>query len=323
MMPSAISSENGNPILNFMKEVKNFAVLYGSAEIKNGSIFHTQEISKKNGDLPTKTKEVQPESEKGSEIRSDVYFYNGIIEFKAKFKDESCGCLMMFNSLDETGIGVGLSSNWKKFIVPNDTIYKTTGSLKNYDLSKDLQFKVEVYGSNINLFVNGVLISQGKCNIKNSPIAFRLSGPNVKLFDIKYEATKPKAFVVMQFSDEYNILYKDVIKPICESYGLECVRADEFFESTPILKDIVDSINLSSLIIAEITPDNPNVFYEIGYAHALNKPTIILCDKTRSKLPFDLSGFRTLFYENSIGGKNRVENDLQKYVEKIFKNSNI
>ncbi len=108
---------------------------------------HTQETSKKQVDLPTKLKEVEPESERGSEIRSDVDSYNGIVEFKAKFKDETCGCLLMFNSLDELQVGVGLSSDWKKFIVPSETIYNTAGSLKNYDLSKDLQFKVEVYGS--------------------------------------------------------------------------------------------------------------------------------------------------------------------------------
>jgi nucleoside 2-deoxyribosyltransferase len=135
---------------------------------------------------------------------------------------------------------------------------------------------------------------------------------------VKYLQESPKVFIVMQFSDNYNILYKDVIKPLCESYGLTPIRADEFFHSTPILKDIITSINDSSLIIAEITPDNPNVFYEIGYSHALNKPTIILCDKKREKLPFDLSGFRTLFYENSIGGKNKVENDLRKFIESIF-----
>ena len=78
------------------------------------------------------------------------------------------------------------------------------------------------------------------------------------------------------------------------------------------------SIQNSAVIIADITPDNPNVFYEIGYAHALKKPTILLCDKAlRDRLPFDVSGFRTIFYDNSIGGKRRVEEKLEVYLQNI------
>ena len=119
----------------------------------------------------------------------------------------------------------------------------------------------------------------------------------------------------MQFTDEYNELYRDVIKPICESYDYECIRADEFYQTSLILNDIINSIKEASIIIADITPDNPNVFYEVGYAHALNKPLILLSDKKRQKLPFDVSGFRTLFYDNTIGGKSKVEETLKKYLD--------
>jgi nucleoside 2-deoxyribosyltransferase len=121
----------------------------------------------------------------------------------------------------------------------------------------------------------------------------------------------------MQFSNEYNELFEEVIKPVTEKFGYECIRADEYYTRTPILSDIINSIKDSTAIIAEITPDNPNVFYEIGYSHAIGKPTILLCDKKREKLPFDLSGFRTLFYENTIAGKKKVETSLMKYLENI------
>lgn len=81
---------------------------------------------------------------------------------------------------------------------------------------------------------------------------------------------------------------------------------------------IVNSIRNSTIIIADITPDNPNVFYEVGYAHALNKPTILLCEKSiRHKLPFDVSGFRTIFYDNSIGGKKKIGARLEEYLQKV------
>ncbi|KAA6328711.1 hypothetical protein EZS27_022415 [termite gut metagenome] len=112
----------------------------------------------------------------------------------------------------------------------------------------------------------------------------------------------------------------EVIKPVCEEFKLKCERADENYATSLILQDVINSIINASIIIAEITPDNPNVFYEVGYSHAINKPTILLCDKKRPKLPFDLSGFRTLFYDNSISGKTRVETHLRKYLQNIFTN---
>lgn len=85
-----------------------------------------------------------------------------------------------------------------------------------------------------------------------------------------------------------------------------------------ILNDIIASIRSASVIIADITPDNPNVFYEVGYAHALAKPTILLCEKgIRNKLPFDVSGFRTIFYDNTIGGKRQIEDKLRSHLQSI------
>jgi len=70
-------------------------------------------------------------------------------------------------------------------------------------------------------------------------------------------------------------------------------------------------------VIAEITPANPNVYYEIGYAHALNKPTILIAERA-TELPFDVSPFRVLFYENTIAGKKRIEEGLRRHLEAIL-----
>jgi nucleoside 2-deoxyribosyltransferase len=49
----------------------------------------------------------------------------------------------------------------------------------------------------------------------------------------------------------------------------------------------------STVVVAEITPVNANVFYELGYAHALGKQTILLAERGRT-LPFDVSGYRCI-----------------------------
>jgi nucleoside 2-deoxyribosyltransferase len=101
-------------------------------------------------------------------------------------------------------------------------------------------------------------------------------------------------------------LYIDVIKDVCEKLGVEAVRADDTYTKGMIITDIINQINESKLIIADITPTNANVYYEVGYAHALNKPTILMAEKG-TRLPFDISPFRVLFYENSIIGKSKIE----------------
>lgn len=122
----------------------------------------------------------------------------------------------------------------------------------------------------------------------------------------------------MQFTAPYNELFSDVIVPICEELGLSAVRADETYGPGLIIADIAREIIEAKVIIAEITPANPNVYYELGYAHALNKPTILIAEKP-TQLPFDVSPFRVLFYENSIGGKKKIEAGLRKHLEAIQK----
>lgn len=85
-------------------------------------------------------------------------------------------------------------------------------------------------------------------------------------------AERGTVFVVMQFSEPYEILYRDVIQPLATEFGLRAHHAGEVFGPGVILDDIVRGLVESKIVIAEITPPNQNVFYELGYAHALGKP---------------------------------------------------
>ena len=82
--------------------------------------------------------------------------------------------------------------------------------------------------------------------------------------------------------------------------------------------NIIGGIIESEVIIADITPVNANVFYELGYAHAFFKPTILLAQRG-TQLPFDLSGYRVIFYDDSIKGKREVEEKLRKHLKSIIK----
>lgn len=297
---------------------KNLAILEGEkTSISNGTItyFPTFAERKKTQDGDQKQNPIS------AEIRTDILFSQGKVSFKFKAQNPDTGVLLTHDSKDgrEHLFSAGMSYASKSFrIFKASENQSTKGNLKNFKINEEVHVRYEITGSEAKLYVNNILYCEQNIMPFSFPITFRITSiDKVVLYDIDIESVKPKLFVVMQFTNEFNNLYSDVIIPVAEKLGFEVIRADEFYSSTPILNDITKSIIESSVIIADITPDNPNVFYEIGYAHAIKKPTILICDKIRQKLPFDISSFRTLFYENSIAGKSKIENNLKKYLENI------
>ena len=122
----------------------------------------------------------------------------------------------------------------------------------------------------------------------------------------------------MQYGEPFDSLYSDVIKPVSREMGLDAYRADDVHKPGIILKDIVTSIVEAEIVVAEITPANPNVFYELGYAHAIEKTTILLAERG-STLPFDIKSYRVILYDNTIKGKRHVEESLRKHLSNILK----
>jgi nucleoside 2-deoxyribosyltransferase len=105
-------------------------------------------------------------------------------------------------------------------------------------------------------------------------------------------------FVVMPFDSLFQIQYERVIKPAIEELGLKCIRGDEIYSKPQIMADIWKSIRKSRLVIAEMTDRNANVFYEMGLAHAIGKP-IILLTRNEEDVPFDLKALRYRYYNTN------------------------
>lgn len=260
-------------------------------------------------------------------LGSNIDFENGQINLKVVFcgkGNPKCSCQVIFNSntdLPQLFVGVnnlGLFSIQRRV---NNKFESFSFSGYSHSLKIDTEYdvKINIDGSVVKLLVNDVLVANtSQANIKKSQLQLLLSGEcDIVVKELNVIQEKSKAFVVMQFTEEFNNLYTQVIKPICNGFDMECIRADECNNTGLILNDIIESIKEASIIIADITPNNPNVFYEVGYAHAINKPTILLSDRKREKLPFDVSGFRTIFYDNTIPGKTNIEKNLIKILENI------
>lgn len=92
--------------------------------------------------------------------------------------------------------------------------------------------------------------------------------------------TFPQIFVLMPFSERFKPIYEDHISNIVKEMNLSIGRADDFFAARSIISDIWNAIFHSMIIIADCTGRNPNVFYEIGIAHTVGKPTILISQST-------------------------------------------
>jgi Lon protease-like protein len=117
------------------------------------------------------------------------------------------------------------------------------------------------------------------------------------------------AFVLMPFTDRFRPVFENIVKPVIERFGLRGVRADDIYGPRPIMEDVWRSINEAQVIIADVTGKNPNVFYEVGLAHAIGKDVIII-SQSLEDIPFDLRHLRCIIYLDSVAGFKQFERRL-------------
>ena len=133
-------------------------------------------------------------------------------------------------------------------------------------------------------------------------------------------STKPKkfCFVLMPFESDFDDIYQLGIKQSCIDAGAYCERVDEQIFHESILERIYNQISKADIIIADMTNKNPNVFYEVGYAHALGKTTILLTKKAED-IPFDLKQYPHIIYNSSIS---KLKEELTTRVKWCVENEN-
>lgn len=139
----------------------------------------------------------------------------------------------------------------------------------------------------------------------------------------KAKKGRPHAFVVMPFGRkqgpdgrwlDFNSIYQDLIKPALEAAGFESFRADEESVSGDILTDMFQELLLADLVIADLSIDNANVFYELGVRHAMRKRGLVHIQSGRSYMPFDIFNVRTIPYHTDKNGRpdpEHLEKDRQ------------
>jgi hypothetical protein len=109
--------------------------------------------------------------------------------------------------------------------------------------------------------------------------------------------TTDTCFVMMPFANPLGGYYATLYEPAIKKAGLTAVRADtDIFGTGKIIDQIWAGINNAKVLVAELTGRNPNVLYELGIAHALRKP-VVLVSSNESDVPFDVRHVRVIYYE--------------------------
>ena len=125
-----------------------------------------------------------------------------------------------------------------------------------------------------------------------------------------------KCFVIMPFAESFDGIWRTVVKPVVEATGDECLRADDIFVPGSVIADVVNSIREADYIIADVSLQNPNVYYELGFAHALDKPAILISSDL-SQLPFDLNNQKVIRYSDTAGGAEALRESLHRFLSSI------
>ncbi len=145
------------------------------------------------------------------------------------------------------------------------------------------------------------------------------SDATISIQSQKLKKYRPNTAFIMMWMDSSKSELDDVndtIKEVFISFGITALRADDIEHEDLITKRILDEIETSEFLIADLTGERPSVYYEVGYAHSLGK-RVILFRKRDTELHFDLSVHNCPEYKNLGELKKKLTNRLKHILNQI------
>jgi hypothetical protein len=139
------------------------------------------------------------------------------------------------------------------------------------------------------------------------------------ILQMAFARPKNQVFVIMKFgAKELDSAYEGVIKPIIEEYGFKSLRIDEVQDSGKITDQVLEEIASSQYVLADLSGERPNCYYETGFAHALGKQ-IILTIKESDRIHFDLASYRFIQWATEA----ELRRELRKRFTELVKDKAI
>ncbi|MDD1612740.1 MAG: hypothetical protein LUQ57_06310 [Methylococcaceae bacterium] len=133
------------------------------------------------------------------------------------------------------------------------------------------------------------------------------------------ESGTKSCFLVMPFSYAWSNEVHKILSGVCKVLSVQAVRGDDMFTPTDILVDIWKSLNTADFVIADITGRNPNVLYELGIAHTLAKPVLII-SRNPVDIPIDLSTRRVILYgQNEENWREDLELKVNRAISEMIR----
>jgi hypothetical protein len=129
--------------------------------------------------------------------------------------------------------------------------------------------------------------------------------------------TPPTAFLLLPFSERHEPL-KTFLSGELQREGVRLFRLDFMEPGASLANAVTDAIRSADFVIADVTDASPNVMYELGYVHALRKPTIMLADSEAvMSVPSDLIGYQLLTYDKEDLGS--LRSPLARFIQEYAK----
>jgi nucleoside 2-deoxyribosyltransferase len=120
----------------------------------------------------------------------------------------------------------------------------------------------------------------------------------------------------MPFKAELNYFYLYLRDYLREQHGVEAERGDHEVLTKPLMEKIRDSILSADCVIADVSGSNPNVFYEVGLAHAFGKPVIFLTQDDPASAPVDIRQFEFIPYH--LAHHKEFLSNLDNAIQHVF-----
>ncbi|KRV69375.1 hypothetical protein AO721_10760 [Aeromonas veronii] len=178
-----------------------------------------------------------------------------------------------------------------------------------YNLNEKYVTTKEQWADSYHMQLSG---NSASSEVKNTPVKINsfLLNAGLTEWDLVQERM---VFVLTPFHPKYQGQF-DIIKKTCEEAGFKCIRGDEQNFSSDIFPHVLKNIVKARIVIANVSGKNPNVLYELGLAHALDKTTIIV-SQLLDDVPADIKSKKIVTFKDDISLKDNLKTELLRNLD--------